>query len=96
MYKRTYTYTTGSLGSVLSTDNYGYNNVAWGDLLTSYNSTNIYYDNIGNPSNWRNISDLIWQGRELSSFWDAGYNTEHQYKYNDNGIRTNKRIEYWV
>ncbi|HBL84589.1 MAG TPA: hypothetical protein DDZ99_06745, partial [Clostridiales bacterium] len=68
----------------------------WGDLLTSYNGTSISYDAIGNPTNWRNISGLTWQGRELSNFYDTGYNTEHQYKYNENGIRTNKYIEYWV
>ncbi|MDD4476286.1 MAG: hypothetical protein PHV95_10990 [Eubacteriales bacterium] len=96
LYKRTNAYNTGALGSVLSTDTYGYGNANWGDLLTSYNGQSIAYDEIGNPLNWRNISDLTWQGRELSSFWDAGYNTEHQYKYNENGIRTNKYIEYWA
>ena len=87
---------TDSLNYTLATKiSYSYNNSNWGDLLTTYNGTNISYDNIGNPTNWRNMAVITWQGRELSSFWDTGYNTEHQYRYNESGIRTNKYIEYW-
>lgn len=39
--KREYAYTTGALGTVLSTVNYGYGDSTWKDLLTSYNGQAI-------------------------------------------------------
>ena len=52
--KTVYAYNAGNLGSSLYTVNYGYNDVVWGDKLTSYNNTTITYDNIGNPLSYRN------------------------------------------
>jgi len=34
--KKEYAYTTGSLGAIIDTISYTYDNSAWGDLLTSY------------------------------------------------------------
>ena len=75
---------------MLSTDNYGYGNASWGDLLTNYKGTTINYDAIGNPTNWHgDVSTMTWEGRKLtqiSTFWPV-YIT---YRYDDSGIRTYK------
>ncbi|HBL85213.1 MAG TPA: hypothetical protein DDZ99_10035 [Clostridiales bacterium] len=87
LYKRTYAYTTGTLGTVQSTISYGYNNANWGDLLTSYNGTAITYDAIGNPLSYRG-NTLTWTGRQLNTL-TSGMST-YAYKYDESGIRTQK------
>jgi len=90
LYKRTYAYTTGTLGLVQSTISYGYNNANWGDLLTSYAGSAITYDAIGNPTNWKNIAGLQWQGRNLTYASLDGLDYGISYTYNADGIRTRK------
>ena len=75
-------------GSILP---YGYSTSAWGDLLTNYNGTAINYDAIGNPTNWRNASNLTWEGRELQSLTVTG-GPSVAFEYNSNGIRTQKTV----
>lgn len=78
-------------GTVLSTDTYTYGNSRWGDLLTNYNGTAISYDASGNPLNWRNAAVLNWSGRRLNSMaLDSGYIHGLDFKYNADGIRTQK------
>ena len=60
------------------------------DKLTSYNGSTITYDEIGNP-----ISDGTWsytwtQGRKLQQISKSG--TTASYKYNSDGIRTEKTV----
>ena len=70
---------------------YTYGNTQWGDLLTNYNGTAISYDISGNPLNWRNAAILNWQGRRLNSMaLDSGYIHGLDFKYNADGIRTQK------
>lgn len=88
--KTFYAYTTSStLGTALSTVTYSYNDAAWTDLMTSYNGQTITYDQIGNPLTYRDGMSFTWQnGREMKSATVNG--TTINYKYNENGIRTQK------
>lgn len=87
--KRTeYSYTNGTLGTVLDTVAYTYGDSGWGDLLTSYDGNTITYDTIGNP-----LSDGTWtytweHGRELASMSDG--ETTWTYTYDANGMRTSR------
>lgn len=88
--KKTYAFTTGTLGMVQSTENYTYNNAAWGDLLTSAAGKTIATDNIGNTVCIG--SDILsWKGRQLSAYYIYGGSTL-TYKYNADGIRTVKNV----
>ena len=83
-----YAYTTGSLGSVLSTINYTYGDSSWGDLLTRWYGKTITSDAIGNM-----LSDGMWtytweHGRELASMSNGG--TTWTYTYNADGLRTKR------
>jgi len=64
----------------------------WGDLLTRYGNTNISYDEIGNPLNWRNVSSFVWSGRQLDSLVTS-QSLNIAYTYNTDGIRTRRVIE---
>ncbi len=82
---------TGDIGNLTDTINYTYSTSAWGDLLTNYDGTAITYDSIGNPTNWRNSSSLTWDGRMLIS-QELTNDNSITYKYNSDGIRTQKRV----
>lgn len=71
--------------------NYTYNNSTWGDMLTNYNGTAISYDEIGNPTNWRNINSMTWEGRELQTATVTS-GPRVTYEYNSSGIRTKKTL----
>lgn len=92
--RKEYAYTTGSLGTVLDTATYGYNDSAWGDLLTSYDGQTITTDEIGNM-----LSDGTWtytweHGRELVSMSKSEEleDTTITFQYDANGMRTTKTI----
>lgn len=87
--KKTYAFTTGTLGAVTATVSYTYGDSTWKDLLTKYGNTNITYDEIGNPITI-GTATLTWQGRQLTSYTDNG--TTVSYTYNADGIRTSKTI----
>ncbi len=82
---------TGDIGNLTDTINYTYSASAWGDLLTNYDGTAITYDSIGNPTKWRNSFNLTWDGRTLTSQTLTNGNSI-TYKYNSDGIRTQKRV----
>ena len=88
--KRTFSYTNGTVGSLVSTINYTYGNSAWGDQLTKYGNTSITYDSIGNPITIGSDT-LSWQGRQLMSHTVDEY-LELTYEYNADGIRTYKKV----
>ena len=89
--KTKYAYTTGELGTAVSTVNYGYNN-AWKDLLTNYNGQPISYDEIGNPLFYRSNIHLTWSsGRQLATFQTDNVNVS--YEYDSRGIRTSKSVD---
>ena len=86
--KKEYTYTTGTLGSVLDTVNYTYGNSNWGDLLTAYDGEGITYDAVGNP-----MYDGTWTynwkyGRQLDSMYKTG--ATWNFTYDSNGMRTQR------
>ena len=82
---------TGDIGNLTDTINYTYSTSAWGDLLTNYDGTAITYDSIGNPTKWRNSTNLTWDGRALMS-QELSNDNSITYKYNSDGIRTQKRV----
>ena len=91
-----YDVTEDSLGTPLSTINYGYDTV-WKDKLVSYNGTAITSDAMGNPLNAVSLNaigglenlELEWNGRQLSA---VTRNTQrYEYSYDSNGMRTEIR-----
>ncbi len=90
-----YTYTTqADLSGVTPTATiaYAYTDTNWKDKLTSLNGDSLTYDAIGNPltigSNW----SFSWQnGRRLASTTKNGVTSN--FKYDDNGIRTQKTVD---
>ena len=77
-----------SNGSVIE---YGYTDTKWKDHLTSYNGVTITYDTIGNPTAWHDGSAMTWRrGRQLATYAKNGVTTI--YSYNDDGIRTSKKV----
>ncbi len=89
--KREYDYTTSStLGTPTKTITYTYD-AQWKDLLTSYDGKTITYDAIGNPLTFDGAT-LTWErGRKLSTMSLANGSTA-SYKYNADGIRTQKTV----
>ena len=72
----------------------------WNDLMVSYGGLSITYDAIGNPLTYGTYS-YTWNGRQLESIYQVSPYVNTTYKYNDEGIRTEKiyngvRHEYSV
>ena len=83
-------------GTLKSGETYGYTNSTWGDLLTNYDGTTISYDASGNPTNWKNASNLYWTGNRLTEVTFSNATSNSAYKalwmqYDANGIRTSKQ-----
>lgn len=89
-------------GTLKSSETYGYTNSTWGDLLTNYNGTTITYDASGNPTNWKDVTNLFWTGKRLTEVTFTNATTNSAYKalwmqYDANGIRTSKQyVEHVV
>ncbi len=76
-------------GALQSERTYSYTDTNWKDKLTNYNGTKITYDAIGNPLSYRDGMTMTWQnGRQLSTLQTE--NNSVSYKYNSNGLRTQK------
>ena len=78
---KTYLYTTGALGSPLTTQNYTYN--------SQNQRTDLGYDASGNLTSLNGYT-FTWSGRRLTAAVNA--NTNISYTYNHNGIRTSKTV----
>ena len=90
--KKEYAYTESNLGEETGTINYSYENTNWKDQLTSYNGKAITYDNIGNPLTYDG-NTYTWQnGRQLTGISNTAKEQTITYKYNDEGIRTEKVV----
>lgn len=89
--KKEYSYINGTQGTTpTKTITYTYGNTNWKDQLTSYNGKQITYDEIGNPLTY-NGNTYTWQnGRQLAKI--SNNSQTITYKYNDNGIRTQKTV----
>ncbi len=88
--KKTYALTAAdaTLGTPISTKNYGYSDSSWGDMLTSFGGTAITYDAIGNPINYYTGQVFSWSGTDLAGVVDGS--DTYSFIYNDQGIRTSK------
>ena len=77
--------------TIQSTIPYLYKSTGWRDQLLSYNGETFTYDEIGNPTTYRNKT-LSWShARKLDSF------DTHTFKYNANGIRIQKdNIQFFL
>ena len=89
--KKNYSLTSSlTKGTLQDTKNYTYGDNNWGDKLTSYNGTTITYDNIGNPTSYRDGMTMSWMvGRSLSQITKS--NKTYSFKYNADGLRTEKK-----
>ena len=90
LYKSAYVYTTGTVGTVVRSWAYGYDDPNWKDKLTSFDGHTITYDAIGNPLNdgeWT----YEWQaGRQLKRMTNLTTGVVMEFTYNHAGIRTKK------
>ncbi len=87
--KTTYPYTTGDLGTASETLNYTYD-TTWTDKLMSYGTTNIEYDDIGNPTKIGDKS-FTWSGRQLETYTQG--NKTIEFEYDENGLRHRKTVK---
>ncbi len=87
--KTTYPYTTGDLGTASETLNYTYD-TTWTDKLMSYGTTNIEYDDIGNPTKIGN-ENFYWSGRQLETYTQG--NKTIEFEYDENGLRHRKTVK---
>ncbi|WP_010075577.1 hypothetical protein [Clostridium cellulovorans] len=88
--KTEYAYTTGTPTTATKTNSYVYGDTNWKDKLTSFNGNAITYDAIGNPLTYNGWTYTWKAGRQLQSMSGNGNNIS--YKYNDDGIRTQKTV----
>ena len=87
------------LGEVTDTITYEYDSV-WKDKLISYAGKAINYDALGNPLNYtattfnNQESDMTleWDGRLLISATAVDGSNRYEYKYDANGLRTEKTL----
>lgn len=83
---------TETLQEAIDTKIYQYENTEWKDQLTTYNNKLITYDAIGNPLTYDG-NTYSWQnGRQLAGITNEEKGQTITYKYNDNGIRTEKTV----
>ena len=90
--KKEYAYTENTLGTATSTINYNYTNTNWKDQLTSYNGKTITYDALGNPLTYDGNTYTWLNGRELATLTNTTKGLNISYKYNEEGIRTQKTV----
>ena len=89
---KTYPYTTGAVsGAPLSQNTYAYSSSGWKDLLTNFNGDSILYDEIGNPTQYRDGMTFSWEsGRQLSSVTQG--DSAYSYSYDASGTRISKTV----
>ena len=71
---------------------YCYDDKEWRDKLTNINGTNITYDEIGNPLNYRDGMSFTWKNGRWLSTTTLNDGTKITYRYNANGMRTQKKV----
>ena len=75
---------TGHMGG----NTYEYSNTGWKDKLVRFNGDSITYDDIGNPTSYRDGMTMSWSGRELKSLNKSG--KTYNFTYNLDGTRTRR------
>ena len=86
--RKKYSYTTGTLGSVLSTQTLTYGNATWGDVLTAINGTAVTSDAIGNVLNDGTWTYTWKNGRQLATMSKSG--VTWSFAYDASGMRTQR------
>ena len=86
--RKKYSYTTGTLGAVLSTQTLTYGNATWGDLLTGINGTTVTSDVIGNVLNDGTWTYTWKNGRQLATMSKSG--VTWSFAYDASGMRTQR------
>lgn len=77
--------------NLISINTYEYGDLSWEDKLTKFNNNQITYDQIGNPISIGTEIQLEWiNGRELDKYQNNDLIVN--YSYNENSIRTSKKI----
>ena len=72
---------------------YYYDDKQWCDKLTGVNGVgNITYDEIGNPLNYRDGMSFTWKNGRWLSTTTLSDGTKVTYRYNANGMRTQKKV----
>ena len=72
---------------------YYYEDKQWCDKLTRVNNTGyITYDEIGNPLNYRDGMSFTWRNGRWLSTTTLNDGTKVTYRYNANGMRTQKQV----
>ena len=72
---------------------YYYDDKQWCDKLTGVNGVgNITYDEIGNPLNYRDGMSFTWRNGRWLSTTTLNDGTKVTYRYNANGMRTQKKV----
>jgi len=87
--KRLYRYTTGVPASLVREYSYTYDAI-WKDKMATFDGKAISYDAIGNPLTYNGWTYTWEEGRQLASTSGNGLNMA--FKYNDQGIRTEKTV----
>ena len=85
-----YTYTTGTLGTVMKTVSYVYDDANWKDKVTSVDGKEITYDSIGNPLTYDGWTFTWKAGHMLASMVNT--DTNAQFAYDNNGMRIKKVV----
>lgn len=85
-----YPYTEGEPENATKTITYTYDDSNWKDKLTSFDGKTITYDEIGNPLTYNGYTFTWEEGRQLAGIQGNGLSIS--YKYNDQGIRTEKTV----
>ncbi len=89
--KKIYPYTTETVpGGTPEVISYTYGDNEWKDLLTNFNGKALTYDQIGNLENDGTYTYTWDEGRQLASMNKA--DQEIKFKYNEDGIRTEKIV----
>ena len=91
--KTEYSYTVPDVTPTVQIGNpvtYSYEDSNWKDKLTNYNGKDIGYDAIGNTTSYDGYTYEWEAGRQLKTI--TGNNKNVSYKYNDAGIRIEKKV----
>ena len=79
-----------TLGPVLQTNEYAYENPSWPDQLTRHNGNVITYDAMGNPLTYNGFTFTWQKGRQLAGIHGRGLDI--RFRYNADGRRTQKIV----
>ncbi len=90
--KKEYAYTAGSHTEIIPTSAIVYSDgdTNWKDRLIEYSGKAITYDAIGNPLTYDGYTYTWEMGRSLKAISKTGLDIS--FKYNENGIRTEKTV----